>query len=215
MNSFSKFESTNDALRFFMVEWMLSHMRSCACCGRWFEPVDWLCTGCESRLFRRIEKVQVKVIHPAYSLFYLWDWRPEDRNMKTIVESLKGGRPRVAFAKIATLFYFLHPQSPQRWDAIYYPSKGTKDHAYEWAQILGQLIGCPSYPLRTMSRRKQAKLPKSERQKIQFLPQAPKGQRLLFVDDIVTSGATARGAFEALGQPKNFAVWAPFYRRLL
>lgn len=40
-------------------------------------------------------------------------------------------------------------------------------------------------------------------------------QCFIFVDDLVTTGATARAAYEALGQPPDFRIWALFHRSSL
>jgi predicted amidophosphoribosyltransferase len=42
-----------------------------------------------------------------------------------------------------------------------------------------------------------------------------KGWKFVFADDVFTTGATARAAWKALGEPKPFQIWTLSYRASL
>ena len=99
----------------------------------------------------------------------------------------------------------LVPAPSRRW--------GTKDHAWCLAKALSNLTG---FPLKNILARKgglqQKHLKKSDR--VQFKAELidPDWQcsdytTVIIVDDILTTGSTARGCLEALCYPKRYEVW--------
>ena len=53
------------------------------------------------------------------------------------------------------------------------------------------------------------------RRKARFEPQLSSSKGVDFVDDIVTTGATAQACFEALPGSSKMTVWSLFYRKPL
>ena len=96
--------------------------------------------------------------------------------------------------------------------SLFYPYKGRRDHAQQWAEALGQWLEVKPQPLRLKSQGKQSQRGRWERQKVEFYPKDCSPGPVLFVDDVVTTGSTGLSAHKALGQPVNFAIWSLFYR---
>lgn len=97
---------------------------------------------------------------------------------------------------------------------LVYPSKGPEDHASAWARALGQILGYPTSPLLLVDPQKQARLTRPQRFNRRFSASLA-GKSVILVDDILTTGATAKAAFVALNRPENFTIWTLFYRPLL
>jgi hypothetical protein len=134
--------------------------------------------------------------------------------MDSVVYSLKGGRNPYGFSLLTQIMlaHLGRPRAP-----IYYPSRGVPDHASALAQGLarGGRSDAEAIALIKESRSKQAFLGKRERQRNGFLHTGGPVKNAVFVDDILTTGATARSGFAALGRPQGFEVWSLFYRKSL
>jgi hypothetical protein len=133
--------------------------------------------------------------------------------MDSVVYSLKGGRNPYGFSLLTQIMlaHLGRPRVP-----IYYPSRGVPDHASALAQgLAGGPSGGEVIALIKESRSKQAFLGKGDRQKSAFLHSGSPVKNAVFVDDILTTGATARSGFAALGRPQGFEVWSLFYRKSL
>jgi hypothetical protein len=143
--------------------------------------------------------------------YYLLDWEKED-GLSPLVYSLKGGRCVWAFEFLSP--YFRKLQSPRR-KRLYYPSKEVEDHAFQLAHQLSLSQGLTPYPLIKTTRKKQSLLRKGERGRVHYFSVRKEWREALFVDDIVTTGSTARACYKALGQPKKMTVWSLFYRKYL
>jgi predicted amidophosphoribosyltransferase len=90
-------------------------------------------------------------------------------------------------------------------------------HAERWGQALGDVLSCEhKCLLEPEGRALQKKLSLSHRgaKKFSLIEDfsCEPDERVVFVDDVVTSGNTAWAAFEALGQPPGFEGWSLFYR---
>ena len=118
------------------------------------------------------------------------------------------------FCYLAQMFLAHRVGKIPRQGTLVYPSKGKKDHAHQWAQSLAALCGYSTVALRLLSKEKQALKSLGGRDRVDFTSRKIRGS-VFFVDDILTSGGTARAAFRALGKPKSFQIWTVFYRREL
>lgn len=95
-------------------------------------------------------------------------------------------------------------------------SSGCPDHAHGWGSALADELGAEFRPCLTkVASRKQRGASKRQRRRLR-MELSEKYSRLskdqtevlwIFVDDIVTTGATALAAYEALGSPPHFEVW--------
>ncbi|MGZ3743352.1 MAG: ComF family protein [Pseudobdellovibrionaceae bacterium] len=107
------------------------------------------------------------------------------------------------------------------------PSKTkSPDHAQLFAHALvrkggGELYNCllrkdPINQQKNKSRRQRQKVTFvwSENFTKQEFIKVSSGKRIIFVDDVVTTGSTARAAWISLGKPRDFAVWALAQRGL-
>lgn len=195
---------------------LLERLRCCPNCSTSLGRTEWLCDSCLNHFLFQVESSEKRnLIRAEIPHFYLADWKPEDRFMHSVVHSLKGGKLSSTYQMLAKMF-LLKQGIPISRGTIVYPSKGEKDHAFEWSLALANLLNLNFLPLELVSEKKQALLSRGERQRVLFKPlKVPKNSPLILADDIVTTGATAKAAWQALGQPKSFAVWSIFYRRSL
>ena len=144
---------------------------------------------------------------------YLIDWKPEDRFMSDVVKSLKGGVIYQPYELMISCL--LKEMNGTPIDVVYFPSKGTLDHASMMAKLISKRVGCEAISIKKFDQKKQAWLSRYNRRKQNFERLPLKGDFPLFVDDVLTTGETMRACHKALGQPLNMTVWTLFYRNLL
>jgi predicted amidophosphoribosyltransferase len=103
------------------------------------------------------------------------------------------------------------PAPPKRW--------GTKDHAWGWAWALSNVLGLPlRTPLmRVSTAYAQKDLGRIGRGSVRIDLADPEWncsdyKSVIIVDDIVTTGSTARSCYRAIGSPARAAVWTLFDR---
>lgn len=187
------------------------YLRVCAVCGVSGFEMDWLCLRCQTRLWKSLGRQQQWL--GGLMHYYLWDWLPGDEFMTAIVHSLKG-RGRSLLLEPLTLYW---PQAPEGccWA---YPLGENEDHAQSLAQACYRNRG--GWGVQPLVKTKKTALKQSlqgrqERAALRFLPtESPCDIPWVFVDDVVTTGATAWAAYSVSGS-KNFTVWSLFYRKSL
>ena len=157
----------------------------------------------------------------------LFDWNEEnDFFIRLFLNSLKRGGPSVIFNKV--ILEFLHrivQIRPLPIDAVLIPAPSNPryhsyDHAFCLASSLAHLAGLKLYSplLRCFSFDKmsgQKQKTRMQRKEVHFSVKTDIhiGEKIIFVDDILTTGATAQAAYKALGEPENFLIFTLAWRR--
>jgi predicted amidophosphoribosyltransferase len=157
---------------------------------------------------------------------YLWRWDEDAAWVGDLIHGLKDGYHRQTFRDIAQMFFLCHRRLIGACDArpVFIPAPprkpGRQDHAGVLAEELAKVFkGSVWAVLCRRDSEAQKRKALAERRTLGLIAEpsaaefAKNSKRtIVFVDDIVTSGATAGAAFLALGRPKNFAVWSIAYR---
>ena len=185
---------------------ILDLLRACPVCGHSLGLTDWLCTDCYIKLIQKIS-LKSRMIRANILHYYLIDW-DDDIFMNKVVYSIKGGRPLSAFQFLVNFFPI--PKNPQ---SIIYPSKGRLDHASVLAHFLGEKWQQEAIGLLKTSKGKQSLLNKGLRKNTTFQKITNNKHIVFFVDDIVTTGSTVLGAYNAISCPNEMIVWSLFYRK--
>lgn len=141
----------------------------------------------------------------------------------SLIYSLKSHAPGIYYQEAANILFLSHIlMGLNLRSAIFIPCPSTqKDHAYYLTLALCQLWGGTFVDALTKPQKaksswkindlKQKRLARKERQEIHFDVkdhQLGKNnqQKLVFVDDVITTGATARAAWKALNKPRDFTA---------
>ncbi|OFZ19360.1 MAG: hypothetical protein A2Z20_01875 [Bdellovibrionales bacterium RBG_16_40_8] len=211
--------------------------RVCACCGSFLNSkaqeercLGILCYYCSAAL----QQSALKNIVGGYNMkvFSLYDWRDKNYLLASkIIRAFKCGGPEELFYSVAEKMIIHSLQfccAEENKNLVFVPAPGKnlfgRDHAESLAFQLAKITGGIYAPLLIRSGEKAQKL-KSEKErkmetKLCLKPNAiealrqykNQASRIIFIDDIITSGATAKSAFETLGRPKNYMVWTIFHR---
>lgn len=218
------------------LDYLKEHLRVCANCGRGTflrsSKIDLYCDHCWKKIkaeFRFNEASDY-----PFQAFSLLIWNKEISLVENLIYSLKEGMLPSAFDAFAERFYFERIQKLGIIDAtdsllVIPPSRRDrkKDHAYAWGEALSKVSKIQiSSPFEFDTRetdgessvrsklkikiRPQKQLSKTERFARQFKLKQERLQlpaKVIFVDDLITSGATALAAYKALKSPVNFEVW--------
>ncbi len=187
-------------------QFLLNLLRACSYCGSFWGATDLYCERCWQRLenatLRGQSQIQRSYPFPVQALF---EWHnPEHELIKNLAYSLKGGWSQSLFLKLAIMLDW-------RWraPAILIPAPDG-GHAKAWGNAIREVTGFELInPLIGIERGKQKLKSKYERRNIQMqanLDLTNDPRHIIFVDDIVTTGATASAAFIAMGRPKKFSV---------
>lgn len=223
-------------LRMFMPEkWWWFGLRACLYCGSLERQADGLCGVCSEDLWswqsetRGLFKNRLQKTLEVCSLFY---WVPGQQEvLSRLLHALKGPGGSKLWENYAEEFWRRHLQSYAESHVpahLLIPSPAAsseRDHAAFFTQGLAALSGAKIYScLKKPAVSSQKRKNRAQRltlalewsegfTKADFLRQSA-SKKVIFVDDVVTTGATALAAWKTLGKPRDFAVWSLAYRGL-
>ncbi len=201
--------------------------RNCSVCKSALPPVAWLCSDCWKKLKsfylppEDMIREQDSLIH-----FRLFNWSEEnDFFIRLFLNSLKKGGPSFIFNKL--ILEFLNrafqvtslPFSSVLVPAPPHPLYCLRDHAFCLADALARFSGLPlKNPLLRVSFKTSMQKQKNrqERKEMRFYLREKnflkQNEKIIFVDDVLTTGATAQAVYSALKAPKEFMIFTLAFR---
>ena len=206
----------------YALERALRWLRSCARCESFLPPIDLYCDGCWGVLSLRMGTgaALLQNGYPPLTVYALFKWTEEaDADLRPLLYGLKGGDCRVAIRRLGDELSFRRDLGPQKRPPLFvFPpaTTGSRDHAWALAMALARRWGatCIGLEKRDSAREtaSQKRLSARERALRRYkLPDGSakpsEGSKVVFVDDVITTGSTATAAYLALGEPSDFEVW--------
>ncbi len=206
------------------------HLRACANCGRGTflrtSTIDLYCSACWSNLLDKTFVTSAYDYPFKVSSLLVWSNFADSLSsqVENLIYSLKGGKLPSAFLKLAEHFAFGISDGRDFSDVtlVVPPSarEAAFDHGFAWGSALSEVLGLRiESPFEFATEGKandltslapQKRLAVRERFERQFKLKEgirPLSSKIVFVDDLITSGATALAAQKALISPANFEVW--------
>lgn len=180
----------------------------CLLCGYPFLPKAGFCAFCAEELYLRREPRTRS--ERGLTIRSLFSWRGDLRAHVRLARALKGREEAEPWLDLA--LWMTEAFSAQSAALVPIPSRG-RNHALGLARAIGHWRGVRvEEALILPESRSQKRLNREERKSVRF-EASKKFSSVVIVDDIVTTGATARAAWWALGRPQTCEVWCLLDRR--
>jgi predicted amidophosphoribosyltransferase len=196
-------------------------LRACMNCGSWLNLRTFFCGECHAKALEQFYSPKIIQVE-GLLVKSLLCWPPGKSDvLSALVLQMKNEKLR--YWNIWAQEFAIRWEEPnnlRKTLVVASESSSGKKHGENWAQSLAQNLGfdyaCPLKPVK--SDRRQRELNRQARKAREFKISEdfsiPHRTRVIFADDVVTTGRTALAAFEALKKPSNFEVWSLIYREL-
>jgi predicted amidophosphoribosyltransferase len=202
---------------------VFDYIRRCYFCGLATKAGDSLCQSCEERWSLKARgEWQMAWDIPIFSIYRLAG--PDENSGRQLLVDLKeSDRPRLLGRVLDHLLSqrLLQNSRPIPMDPLFIPAPSTSGrlHGQRMARGLSQRLNLPWVeafePPSSVWQKLQGRRQRLEGRKFQLKPDLENtlsGTTIVLLDDIWTTGATAKACFEALGRPPKFEVWTIFHR---
>jgi predicted amidophosphoribosyltransferase len=192
----------------------------CLHCGSFQSSRSLFCLGCEKDLWSRHHGLRTfELGRKGTKGFALFDWYPdEDRKVSKLMMRLKGGKLEGALQYYAEALVSRYARRlPSQTVLVPCPTQNRRAHARAFAQAIGMVLDLPVLDsLQKVGEQSQKGRNKVDRADIEIRnDQNFKQMHVIFIDDIVTTGATALSARNAIGSCLSFQIWCLAHRRPL
>jgi len=203
-----------------------SYMRHCGICGHAWGLCDLFCEKCWRKYY--LDTIEVCSAQIPVRGVCLWEWgNQNDVTLKKLIYSFKGGELTPVAERLALKMAFeLFNKYPEiKKDIVIIPAParvlGSKDHAYLLGDCIAKLLNTE---LLLKFKREdgsglQKRKSRSERWNVSLSTveganSISNSCSVIFVDDVVTTGATVMNAYKLLNQPTSFYYVSIAYKKL-
>lgn len=190
---------------------------ACPICKTIFPRENTLCENCSDQLWRAREPVVRD--EGDLRIRSLFSWREGGpQALDWLIRSLKAKDEPAHWTELSLwmLTTFIQPQSPLQLPLLV-PVPSKRQHALGLSRSLKQWTKWPlETPLSQVSSGWQKGLSRVDRRRVEFHSRGVDCRlykTVLIVDDVVTTGATLKAAYHALGRPRNCEAWCLMDRR--
>ena len=183
---------------------------ACLCCARWIWSADGLCSDCADAWHARREPVSRNYgDQTPFRTRALFPWHEHGaQGMAWVVRGLKGVEDPRRWRVFASWMLETFGPPPPGASLVPVPARGPRNHALGLCRALAALTGRPIADEIVIKKGPAQKgLGRRERERLRLGRSGNSFTSALIVDDVTTTGATARAAHRALGRPGICEVW--------
>jgi predicted amidophosphoribosyltransferase len=200
------------------MEW-IDFFRNCKHCGfgisnNGFKKIDFFCNICWAKLEKYKTKDHVVIYKtPEILVRPLFLWDEKECIVKDLIHGLKGGTPKKVLETLS-LEFSNRFTADRETVVIPVPSSkvGEKDHSYVMAKVIseGQNLELWDGLEWKYKKTNQKFLSKTERfvSEMRTTKSLSIQRRVILIDDLVTTGATAMAAYKAFKGLNQIEVWS-------